>query len=508
MEIKKRKEIGQKRFISKYSKQVVIVTLLTVVMLTTFIVWDKESGQWVYKNGDQSIKFTLAPQIEIVNTTIMNDASKIDPTTVSKYYQPTSVGEIKKIVLDAKANGKKISISGIRHSMGGQAFLTNAVQIDITKFDAVKYNKDATITVESGATWKQVQDVLNAHGKAVAVMQDSNIFTVGGSVSVNAHGKDPHFGSIISTVNYLKLIDSSGNEVTLSTKDNPELFNAVIGGYGLFGVITEINLNTVDNPTYHFSLFEVNTNDLLAKFEKLANNPLTGLIEAHFSVDKDNLLTDSLIYSYSISGKPSENPVPRESNIWLRNSVFEFSKQSNFGKELRWELEKVMTPLLEGNAITRNIAMSTSVKFLKTDDNATTDILQEYFIPTKNFYKFLNVYRSMLKEKNINIMNLTLRKINRDNEALTPYATDDMYAFVAYYTINRNKKDINKLQSFTRELTDKLITLDGKYYLPYGSYYTKNQLEAMYPSVQKIPGLKQKYDPNNLFSSNWYMKYF
>ncbi len=139
--------------------------------------------------------------------------------------------------------------------MGGQALGLNTLHLDMTQMDSVRYNdSDQTVTVGPGATWRQVQTSLSQHNRAVRVMQDSNIFSVGGSLSVNAHGKDPRYGSLIGSVNYLKMVTADGKEILCDKTQNKDLFSAVIGGYGLLGIITEVNLLTTQNSVYAFSL--------------------------------------------------------------------------------------------------------------------------------------------------------------------------------------------------------------------------------------------------------------
>ena len=56
-------------------------------------------------------------------------------------------------------------------------------------FNKVTYNHDSkTVVIQAGATWKKVQDILTKYNRSIKVMQSDNIFTVGGSISVNVHG--------------------------------------------------------------------------------------------------------------------------------------------------------------------------------------------------------------------------------------------------------------------------------------------------------------------------------
>lgn len=394
--------------------------------------------------------------------------------------------------------------------MGGQALGLNTLHLDMTQMDSVRYNdSDQTVTVGPGATWRQVQASLSQHNRAVRVMQDSNIFSVGGSLSVNAHGKDPRYGSMIGSVNYLKMVTADGKEMLCDKTQNKDLFSAVIGGYGLLGIITEVNLLTTQNSIYAFSLIPTQTSSLIDTLESLSKNPENRLLEAHLSVDGERFLTESLIYTYT-EAKSSAKPkdvLDGENSIWLRKVTFQASRTSSFGKFLRWEMEKYLSPLIEPKTVSRNTAMAVPVRFLQNPDPHTTDILQEYFVPTEQANNFLERYKKLVKKYNINVLNVTIRKVNKDTNALVSYAQKDMYGFVVYYKINQNSIDTQTLNAFTRELMEYLISIEATYYLCYGSYYSQSQLTTMYPAIRKLFVLKTQHDPDRLFTNVWYEKY-
>jgi decaprenylphospho-beta-D-ribofuranose 2-oxidase len=472
-------------------------------------VWDDPSKQWLitdlFPQGNEANKLTLAPPLG----THLNDASQLDMSIVAEIRSPKTVAEVIKAVKDAQSTHTKISCSGIRHSMGGQAIGLNTLHLDMTHMDSVRYNDaDQTVTVGPGATWRQVQTLLSQHGLAVRVMQDSNIFSVGGSLSVNAHGKDPQYGSLIEGVNFIKVVTADGKEILCDKTNNKELFSAVIGGYGLLGIITEVNLRTTQNTVFSFSLIPVEISSLMDTLEALSKKPENRLLEAHLSIDVDHFLSESLIFKYAevqSSTKPGD-VLDGENSIWLRKVVFQMSRASNFGKYLRWELEKSLSPLIEPKTVSRNTAMAVPVRFLQNLDPDTTDILQEYFVPIEQANNFLESYKKLLKKYTIDLLNVTIRKVNKDTDALVSYAQKEMYGFVVYYKIQQNSRDIQTLDAFTRELIDYLISIQATYYLCYGSYYSQSQLTAMYPEIRKLFALKTQHDPGMLFTSLWYEK--
>lgn len=69
--------------------------------------------------------------------------------------------------------------------------------------------------------------------KSCKIMQTYSNFTVGGSLSVNVHGRYIGEGPLIRLVESIEVVLADGKEVIASRTENPEIFFAAIGGFGL-----------------------------------------------------------------------------------------------------------------------------------------------------------------------------------------------------------------------------------------------------------------------------------
>src|SRR5687768_17103628 len=183
---------------------------------------------------------------EVVPNKRINDITAINPIQVHREIQPQAPDEIIEAI---KSTSGPISIGGGRFSMGGQTAYENSLHIDMRKFNKV-LNLDTTskqVTVQPGIVWRDLQRVIDPHNLSIKIMQTYANFTVGGSVSVNCHGRYIGHGPIVSSVLELKLITASGEEITANRENNREVFAAAIGGYGGIGVIAEVTLQLADN---------------------------------------------------------------------------------------------------------------------------------------------------------------------------------------------------------------------------------------------------------------------
>jgi decaprenylphospho-beta-D-ribofuranose 2-oxidase len=183
---------------------------------------------------------------------IINDFSRLNETCVSMIAAPQSLSNIQQALALARAKKWKVSIGGARHSMGGQSIAPGGLSLDMTKFNQIlevdRIKK--TIRVQSGVTWKQIQSKIDQLGLSVRVMQNYNFFTVGGSVSVNAIGWNTNESTIASSIKSMRILTPGGEVLNLSPKENSQLFSLVIGGYGLFGIIIDVELHLTNNILY------------------------------------------------------------------------------------------------------------------------------------------------------------------------------------------------------------------------------------------------------------------
>lgn len=172
-----------------------------------------------------------APVERKASPLIVNDVTQLNPIVVSRVIAPTTTAEIVEAI--RKWQGS-ISVGGALHSMGGQTAAENSLHIDMRAFDRIIdfAPSQKTITVQAGARWRQIQERIDPANLSVKIMQTYANFTVGGSLSVNAHGRYVGQGPLIRSVKSLQVVLADGSLVEASPTHNSEVFYGVIGGYG------------------------------------------------------------------------------------------------------------------------------------------------------------------------------------------------------------------------------------------------------------------------------------
>src|SRR6266850_8301981 len=114
---------------------------------------------------------------------LASDVARIAPARIARLEHVREVEQLRAVLQDARQRGLKVSVAGSRHSQGGQTYTAGGVRLDMRTFNHILAIDSTapvpTVTVESGATWDEVQRAIAPRGLAVKVMQSSNIFSVG-----------------------------------------------------------------------------------------------------------------------------------------------------------------------------------------------------------------------------------------------------------------------------------------------------------------------------------------
>lgn len=451
----------------------------------------------------------------------LNDASAMSQTPIYGMVEVTAREHVAAALAFARRNGLKIAVAAVRHSMGGHAFDDHALVLDMRRFNRVEVDAAArTMRVEPGATWHDIQNVLHPRF-AVKAMQSSDIFSVGGSISVNAHGMDHQAGSLAGSLRSIELMLADGSVVRCSRSQNGDLFRHVVGGYGMFGVILSAELDIVDNAVYRTSREIIASDDFPRYFaERIAPDPGLGLFYGHLSTAPDSLLEEMVVYRYDeVADRAPDDlpPLGEPGMVGLKRLILNLSKQGEWFRRLKWYVEKRLEPefesctvprsaaMGEGEAclVSRNDPMHDSVPYLFNGLPDETDILHEYFFPRAQYRAFIAAAREVLRGHRANLLNASIRVVDGEEIAL-PYATGPAFSLVLYVNQRTDAAGNAAMRALTRDLIDLALAHGGRFFLPYQLHYTGRQLLASFPELPAFIARKREVDPGELFTSTFW----
>jgi FAD/FMN-containing dehydrogenase len=339
-------------------------------------------------------------------------------------------------------------------------------------------------------------------------MQSNNSFSVGGSLSANCHGWQPASSPIVSTVVAFRLLLADGTIVRCSREEHRELFSLALGGYGLFGILIDAELSVTANEFYRATRWVMPTAEYPTFYEeRIRRDPHVGLAYGRLNVEPERFLREILLSAYSATPQSLLPPLDKPGLAGIRRLVFRGSVGSAYGKALRWKAENQFGHIALRKGITRNHLLNEGVEVFQNRSAATTDILQEYFVPIKQLEPFLDQLRTIIPTHRADLLNVTVRFVAPDQDSFLRYADQDMFALVMLFNQLRTQQADQQMATMTRELIEAALSLGGRYYLPYRLHATVEQFYRAYPQAQHFFALKRQYDPEELFQNELYRKY-
>ena len=153
---------------------------------------------------------------------------------------PQSVEDVQAGVRFAASAGLLLSVRGGGHGFPGFGTNDGGVVIDLGKLANVEIidKERHLVRIGGGATWGQVAAALAPHGLAIS-SGDTKSVGVGGLTLTGGIGwKVRKYGLALDNVAAAEVVTASGEVVRASAEENPELFWAIRGGGGNFGIVT------------------------------------------------------------------------------------------------------------------------------------------------------------------------------------------------------------------------------------------------------------------------------
>lgn len=445
----------------------------------------------------------------------LNDNGGISATQIMSVVNVTSEADILNAIKRANKLHVPVAIMGKQHSQGGQTLIDHAIELNMLPFNKVLHidTQKKQVTVQSGIIWSDLQKKINPYNLAIKSMQSPNIFTVGGSISVNAHGDDFRAGPVGNSIVAFHILLADGKKIYVTPTTQPKLWASVIGGYGLMGVVTDVTLQLTDNNWLVSHYQETNVADFPSYFiNNILNKNNIALFYAHLNITAgSDFLRKMYVITYADTYQVPDQIIALDNpDKWnpILAPIFNISRHGSIGKKIRWEIEKyVFAKKYHSHRVTRNNAMEKPINFASNHfHKGHADWLQEYFIPLDKLPQFITTLRKVILKNNINILNITIRAITAESNLLT-YSNQRNFAVVLYFDQNLSADELSRVKLWTSLLIDAALSLGGNYYLPYQPYASQNQFQKAYLGYKLFLKLKHQFDPSGLFINKFYMKY-
>src|SRR6266446_1587973 len=140
----------------------------------------------------------------------------------------------------ARENGLEISIRGAGHNIAGNALCDNGVMIDFSAMRLVRVDSEnKRAYVEPGATLADFDEAAQAHGLATPVGINSTTGIAGLTLGGGFGWLTRKYGMTVDSLVSVDVVTADGKRIRASENENADLFWAIRGGGGNFGVVTQ-----------------------------------------------------------------------------------------------------------------------------------------------------------------------------------------------------------------------------------------------------------------------------
>jgi FAD/FMN-containing dehydrogenase len=154
----------------------------------------------------------------------------------------SSVADVVATVNHARDNGIELSIKGGGHNIAGLALSDGGITLDMSAMNEVHVERDSKrVRVGPGCTLGLVDQATQQHGLATTLGFVSATGVAGLTLGGGFGYLSRRFGWTVDDLESVQIVTADGKALSASRTDNEELFWALRGGGGNFGVVTEFN---------------------------------------------------------------------------------------------------------------------------------------------------------------------------------------------------------------------------------------------------------------------------
>ena len=474
-----------------------------------------------------------------VTSVLVNDIhSQLNATRVAAVVTPRDVSELAAAVARAGRDGQSVSIAGGRHAMGGQQFGEASVLVDTRALDRVlAFDAErGLITVEGGILWPALMEYLervqrdrdgapedprdprpvrqHPHWGIVQKQTGADRLSLGGALACNAHGRGLNLKPIVDQVESFDLVDATGAVRTCSRHEHAELFRLVIGGYGLFGIVTRVQLRLRPRCKVERVVMLGETADIMDRFEqRIRDGYLYGDFQFATDDTRDSFLRRGVFSCYRPvppTTPLTANPTRFHPDDWARLTryshtnkrlAFDFytSRYLQTSGQIYWSDSQLSAAYLDNYHAEIDRATGATVK--------GSEMITEIYVERTTLAAFMEDAREALRAHRANVIYGTVRLIEKDDETFLAWARERYACIIFNLHVDHTPAEVDRAADAFRALIDLGIRHGGSYYLTYHRWARKDQIERCYPQLPEFLKRKREFDPGEVFQSNWYRHY-
>jgi FAD/FMN-containing dehydrogenase len=419
----------------------------------------------------------------------------------------------------AARRGEPVALLGAQHAMGGQAFLQGGTVLDLTALRGVRRfdPERGRVEVLAGTRWPELIDALDdlQGGNPEWVLRQKQTgadqLTVGGAVAVNAHGRGLDLAPLVGDIHRLEVVDAAGRLQHLSRGEDPEGFGLVVGGYGLCGLVTAVELNLCPYRVLERRVALLEVEELMdAMAERYRSGATYGDFQFAIDPDSPGFLKSGLLSTYQPLPVGTERPGPPQLELSPR-AWSELLLLAHVDKRRAFERYAAHYLATHGQRYGSDrfqLGVYVGGYHHAIDGclgHPGSEKIGEVYVPRERLTDFFAAARPVLR--GADVIYGTVRLIEPESVTCLQWAREPWACVVFNLHTPHTPAGQRRTQQSFAALYDLALARGGSFYLTYGRDARREQVLQAYPSWGRFCRAKQERDPEGRFSSDWWRAY-
>ena len=430
-----------------------------------------------------------------------DDARKVYNAMISKrprmIVRCVDVADVIQCVNFARKNNILLSIRGGGHNAGGLGICDDGLVIDLSLIKYTRIDLEAkTVVAGGGCTWGDVDHATHVFGMATP----SGIISTTGVGGLTTGGGIGHltrkYGLSIDNLLSVDMVLADGSFVTANAKQNQDLFWALRGGGGNFGVVTAFTfkLHPVDMVYGGPMLYHISeTEDVMKWYRKLIKDA-----------------PDDLTGFFAFLTVPPGPPFPEHLHLKkMCGIVWAYSGPLEKAEEIFKPIRAFKTPALDFVGPLPQPALQGMFDALYPTGLQwywRADFVKELSDKAiSEHIKFGNALPTMLSSMHMYPVNGAASRVNSKD---TAWSYRDATWAMVIVGVDPDPANKEKITSWTKKYWEALHPYSaGGAYVNFMMDEGEERIKATYgDNYGRLVTIKNKYDPNNLFRVNQNIK--
>ena len=415
--------------------------------------------------------------------------------------QCTGTADVIDAVTFARKHDIEVSVRGGGHNVAGSALCDDGMVIDLSGMRGIHVDASQKLArVQGGATWGDLDRETQVFGLAApgGVVSTTGVagLTLGGGLG----WLRKKYGLSCDNLNSVEIVTADGKLLTASHNENKDLFWALQGGGGNFGIVT----------SFEFQLHEVGPTVMMCA----VMYPIE-IADKVLSAWKDFMVTspDEISSQALFWALPDSDDFPKEArgkHVIAISAMY--AGDSNEGEKKLQALREIDTPVIDlSGQIPYTVAQTMFDPFFPENE-------RYYYFKSQDLASLNKETMDALIEeaKNRPVASILVAlwhyggKMNRIGSKDTAFGSRDTSFLFSVDAIWDDPSDSEEVISWSREFLDKMRRFSGDgMYVNFSGFGEEGEdlvRKAYGENYERLAKIKAKYDPDNFFHINQNIK--